>query len=179
MPRFETLQEKEERLQQEKEFASFGKVSVAFRLSTPNPDSYTYYTELPEECYDKEDGKMEDYSKIQNGRKSCWEDTTKGGQRQPKNRHQASTEDVLNSPSDVSPTARKLQGRKPKPASAEIQVSRLEKITSNSTTSRRTVSHPTKQPSSQFKFVPHSMRRSGSRKQSNESTLSVIANSGV
>ena len=37
MPRFETEDEKVERLKREKELAEFGEVSVAFRLSSPNP----------------------------------------------------------------------------------------------------------------------------------------------
>ena len=47
MPRFETATEREERLKRERELAEFGKVAVAFRLSSPDPDNYTYYTELP------------------------------------------------------------------------------------------------------------------------------------
>ena len=64
MPRFETLQEREDRLRREKERAEFGDVSVAFRLSTPNP-GYTYYTDLPEgfrndvEEEDKEESAVE------------------------------------------------------------------------------------------------------------------------
>lgn len=53
MPRFETPQEQEARLQREKERAEFGNVSVAFRLSTPNA-KYTYYTDMPEEFYSKD-----------------------------------------------------------------------------------------------------------------------------
>ena len=37
VPRFETVVEREERLRKEKELSEFGKVAVAFRLSTPNP----------------------------------------------------------------------------------------------------------------------------------------------
>lgn len=52
-PRFETVQEKEERTRRERELAEFGEVAVAFRLSTPNP-LYTYYTDLPEAFYSDE-----------------------------------------------------------------------------------------------------------------------------
>lgn len=54
MPRFETPQEQEARLQREKERAEFGDVSVTFRLSTPNV-KYTYYTDMPEEFYSKDE----------------------------------------------------------------------------------------------------------------------------
>ena len=37
MPRFETEAEKTERIRMEQELAEFGEVSVAFRLSKPNP----------------------------------------------------------------------------------------------------------------------------------------------
>lgn len=53
MPRFETAAEKEERVKKEVELAKFGEVAIAFRLSSPDPNSYTYYTELPGECHDE------------------------------------------------------------------------------------------------------------------------------
>ena len=53
MPRFETAAEKEERMKKEVELAKFGEVAIAFRLSSPDPHSYTYYTELPGECHDE------------------------------------------------------------------------------------------------------------------------------
>ena len=37
MPRFETEDEKAERLKREQELAEFGEISEAFRLSKPNP----------------------------------------------------------------------------------------------------------------------------------------------
>ena len=46
VPRFETAQEREERLKREKEQEQFGEVAVTFTLTTPHPD-YTYYTDLP------------------------------------------------------------------------------------------------------------------------------------
>lgn len=36
-PRFETVEEREQRIQQEKEVAEFGPIAVEFRLSTPDP----------------------------------------------------------------------------------------------------------------------------------------------
>ena len=55
MPRFETAAEREERLRREQELAEFGKVAVAFRLSSPDPKSYTYCTELPAKFYTEEE----------------------------------------------------------------------------------------------------------------------------
>ena len=37
IPRFETAEEKEQRIKNEREMAEFGPIAVEFRLSTPDP----------------------------------------------------------------------------------------------------------------------------------------------
>ena len=49
---FWTAFDRNETLRNKVELTKFGEVAIAFRLSTPDPNNYTYYTELPSECHE-------------------------------------------------------------------------------------------------------------------------------